>query len=59
MGSNQPEPIFEFSVDGNTIGTTNSLSESEQWEYQGFQFNSNASTSVEICILNNNYLALS
>jgi gliding motility-associated-like protein len=54
-GSNQPQPIFGFAVNGNQIGVTPSLPENQSWNYYGFQFNSGVGGNVSICISNVNF----
>ncbi len=55
IGSGQPLPIFGFTVGGNLLGSSPALSENEQWQFYGTQFNSGAGGNTTLCITNQNF----
>ncbi|OWY25597.1 hypothetical protein BVG80_02140, partial [Sphingobacteriales bacterium TSM_CSM] len=54
-GSGQPQPVFGFTSNNTLLGSSNPLSENEQWQFMGMQFNSGAGGNTTLCITNQNF----
>lgn len=54
-GSNQPLPFFNFTANGLNIGSTNTIAENEQWNFNGINFNTGIVSNVTMCIQNANF----
>lgn len=57
-GTGSPPPIFRFEANGSTLAVSNGIPESEQWQFEGFTFNSGVGGITEICIYNHNFGAI-